>query len=357
MAELDALRFLAAAAVMLYHFTYGGLADRFPTLGRATMHGYLGVNLFFMISGFVIVWTARDRRPSEFVVSRVARLYPEFWIAVIVSAIAFTIAGARITLPMVAANLTMVPGVFGQEYVDGVYWTLLVELKFYALLWALSLVRQMPRVESWIYVWLAATVATFLFDVPWIARSLTIYPFSPLFIAGCLFFLIRADGLTITRAIGTLVCLLLAVSHAGDGMRGFVQSAHITQQTILESRLIIIGCFSLLAFISVYRRPVSVPFASTIALLGLTTYPLYLLHNVGKVLILKPMAPYHPSLALLCAIAVSMGLAVLLALLVERHWRKPFARHCTRWLVRSPAEGREHRAASLPVDASGIGRV
>jgi len=46
------------------------------------MHGYLGVNLFFMISGFVILWTARDRTPSGFVLSRITRLYPEFWIGV-----------------------------------------------------------------------------------------------------------------------------------------------------------------------------------------------------------------------------------------------------------------------------------
>jgi len=85
--ELDLLRFLAALAVVLYHFTYHlrdseTAVDLFPSIGRVGMHGYLGVNLFFMISGFVILWTARDRTPSGFVLSRITRLYPEFWIGV-----------------------------------------------------------------------------------------------------------------------------------------------------------------------------------------------------------------------------------------------------------------------------------
>jgi peptidoglycan/LPS O-acetylase OafA/YrhL len=47
-------------------------------------YGYLGVDLFFVISGFVVQLSAWDRRPPEFVVSRIVRLYPAFWIAVTV---------------------------------------------------------------------------------------------------------------------------------------------------------------------------------------------------------------------------------------------------------------------------------
>lgn len=123
-AELDGLRFIAALAVVLYHFTYrldipGVATTVFPTLGRAAMHG--GMNLFFVISGFVILVAARDRSASDFVVSRIVRLYPEFWIGVILSAIAFSIAGSRaITFPQAIANLTMVPHLLGFDYVDGV---------------------------------------------------------------------------------------------------------------------------------------------------------------------------------------------------------------------------------------------
>src|SRR5262245_31841929 len=178
--ELDLLRFLAASAVVLYHFTYRlrtseTAVDLFPSIGRVGMHGYLGVNLFFMISGFAILWTSRDRTSSGFVLSRITRLYPEFWIGVLLSAFAFSldpsVFGRLITAPMVLANLTMVPGLLGQDYVDDVYWTLFVELKFYALLWGLSVTGQMKRIEVWLFAWLLVTLACFTLPVPGVLES------------------------------------------------------------------------------------------------------------------------------------------------------------------------------------------
>jgi peptidoglycan/LPS O-acetylase OafA/YrhL len=351
--ELDLLRFAAAAAVMLYHFTYrlrltGGPEDVYPSLGRVTMHGHLGVDLFFMISGFVILWTARDRRPSEFVVSRIARLYPEFWICVILSAVAFASVGVgAITIPMVAANLTMIPAVVGQPYVDGIYWTLFVELKFYGLLWVLSLARQMPRIEIWIYLWLVVTLYCALFDAPHLVQSASIYPFSPLFIAGCLFYLIRAEGPTLPRVIGVLACLAMATTQVVVKMPGFVQPPDITATTRFETQAIMASCFALFALVSLRRRS-DVPLASFIAGLGMLTYPLYLVHNTAKHLILVPMAGSHRFLALACAVALSIGLAALLGVSVNRYWRRPFLDWLTRLLVRPlPGEPlRGPRAAS-----------
>ncbi len=57
--EIDLLRFLAALSVVLYHYTYRGyMADHyspvpFVGIGRFTKYGYLGVELFFLISGYV----------------------------------------------------------------------------------------------------------------------------------------------------------------------------------------------------------------------------------------------------------------------------------------------------------------
>jgi len=81
--ELDALRGLAAFAVMLYHYTAG----EGPRLNRAELlvsvpWGHFGVQLFFVISGYVILMTVRRvRTAGEFAVSRFARLYPAFWVA------------------------------------------------------------------------------------------------------------------------------------------------------------------------------------------------------------------------------------------------------------------------------------
>src|SRR5262245_60873355 len=97
--ELDLLRFTAAAAVMLYHYTYRPKVDGqiveglFGALPDATRFGYLGVTLFFMISGFVILWSSEARSAGEFVISRVSRLYPSFWIAVLLTAAVVNLSG------------------------------------------------------------------------------------------------------------------------------------------------------------------------------------------------------------------------------------------------------------------------
>src|SRR3569833_4223108 len=103
--ELDVLRFVAAAAVMLHHFTGvpapewpGGSARRsFPELGPVTRYGFLGVELFFLISGFVILLSAWGRKPGDFVVSRIVRLFPAYWVGVLLSLGAYLAFGSWVS--------------------------------------------------------------------------------------------------------------------------------------------------------------------------------------------------------------------------------------------------------------------
>ena len=86
--ELDVLRGLAAAAVVLFHYTvrYGALYGYpAPPIVRVPT-GFYGVEVFFCISGFVIFMTLdRTRRPMDFVVSRVSRLWPAYIVAIAVT--------------------------------------------------------------------------------------------------------------------------------------------------------------------------------------------------------------------------------------------------------------------------------
>lgn len=322
--ELDLLRFIAALAVVFYHYTYrlrlnGSIEDPYPALGRATLHGYLGVELFFMISGFVVLWSAIGKRPSEFVVSRATRLYPEFWIGVVVSAIVFSLAGqiaGGVGLPMLIANLTMVPHLFGFGYVDGVYWTLFVELKFYFLIWILLLTGQIRHVETWVRVWFVATVACFVLPMPGVLRSITMVPFAPLFIAGCVFYLVRSQRLTPSRAAMIVGCGIMSVVHVLDAMPEFVHDSDIHLATRIEASAIIVAMFLTFSWISIYPRERST--GKLIVWLGMLTYPLYLLHNAGKVTIMRPFAGEHRVLALVAALTLSLLLSATVVLLVEK---------------------------------------
>jgi peptidoglycan/LPS O-acetylase OafA/YrhL len=83
--EIDFLRFFAALMVVFFHYSFRGYAADgmstmpYPLLAPVAKYGYLGVELFFLISGFVILMTASTGSLKKFIVSRFARLYPAFW--------------------------------------------------------------------------------------------------------------------------------------------------------------------------------------------------------------------------------------------------------------------------------------
>ncbi|MFE1575922.1 acyltransferase family protein [Streptomyces fradiae] len=142
LAALDGLRLLAALMVVLYH--YVGLGHGWSTSSRTLFpevfpfaaYGWLGVQLFFLISGFVICMSCWGRSLGDFFTSRVVRLYPAYWFCVLATtAVLVLVPGGyvRLAWPDVLTNLTMVQAFLGVKPVDPVYWTLFAELRFYLL--------------------------------------------------------------------------------------------------------------------------------------------------------------------------------------------------------------------------------
>ncbi|MFB7781600.1 acyltransferase family protein [Streptomyces vinaceus] len=136
---LDGLRLLAALMVAGYH--YGGRGGQiseawgasprqlFPAAAPWLAYGCLGVQIFFVISGFVICLSAEGRSVRAFAASRAARLYPAYWVALVLVAVA-----ARAVSPSdFLVNLTMLQQPLGAGRVLGVCWTLWAELRFYVL--------------------------------------------------------------------------------------------------------------------------------------------------------------------------------------------------------------------------------
>lgn len=168
---LDIIRFVAAMLVVYFHFGLFSDAkpdfpaaqqDRaWPWMDHLTGNGWVGVQVFFVISGFVIVASADRSTPGGFLKRRAIRILPALWIYTL---IAFTIrymAGEPLSLLLDSFFRSIILFPIG-PYVDGVVWTLVVEAVFYSLIALLLAVRlQRPNLDIFqtcaIFLGLAST--------------------------------------------------------------------------------------------------------------------------------------------------------------------------------------------------------
>lgn len=289
--EIDLLRFLAALAVVLYHYTFRGFAEggyspvEYPVLGEVFKYGSYGVQLFFIISGFVILMTATKRGAAHFVISRITRLYPAFWVCVSLTALAIMWKGGalfQVDLVQYILNLSMISGFIGVEMVDGVYWTLLVELKFYALIFVLLIFGQIHRVEWFLAFWLLLTAASLVFALPKLVTFLFLTDWSAFFIAGALFYLIRQQGLNVFRGVMLWLSFMVAIF---ENLRqlSYLEQMYNSYFSPLVTSLLILSFYVIFLLIALGKTQY---FSSAkLVKLGVLTYPLYLIHqNIGFII-------------------------------------------------------------------------
>jgi peptidoglycan/LPS O-acetylase OafA/YrhL len=137
---LTGLRFFAALAVLLFHFG-AGFAERGGVPGavaRLLHNGYLGVSLFFVLSGFILTythqWEILDRRfLADFYMARFARIYPVYLLALLIG---LPVLIHPLSRSGVAAVLTMTQSWTPPLSTSGYLWvmqawTLSVEFAFY----------------------------------------------------------------------------------------------------------------------------------------------------------------------------------------------------------------------------------
>jgi peptidoglycan/LPS O-acetylase OafA/YrhL len=159
---LDPLRFGAALSVAVFHLMFWSWA--WPSLGVApgfehyvaaevqfqpaapfTWFGWVGVEIFFVISGFVIANSASNCSATEFLFGRVLRLYPAVWVCSTLTFIVLLLfAGGEVSefiFPYIRAMLLIPKGINGQ-WLDCIYWTLAAEMAFYGLVFCALLTKK-----------------------------------------------------------------------------------------------------------------------------------------------------------------------------------------------------------------------
>lgn len=312
--EIDALRGIAAVMVLLFHYTtrYEQLFQHLSPPLIQVPWGHLGVNLFFMISGFVIFMTIeRARHPLDFVVSRFSRLYPTYWFAIaitFVTIVVFGLPGKAVTLPEAIMNGLMFHGLLGVHHVDAVYWTLEIELLFYIfmlLLWVTGLLRR-PYVVlvGWLAICFAYAAVGLLSSItlPYLIKRIFILAYFPYFAIGMALYLYVSREKKTPHATFLMFALSLGLIVWSESLMSAIQA--------LGFGALLYGAASgKLLFL---RTKVIVWF-------GAISFPLYLLHeNIGWTVILHvEQAGLNPNLAIVLAFTVAVALASFLHYLVE----------------------------------------
>lgn len=330
---LDYGRFFAAVMVILYHYTFNGIANgkissitHSPWIVELSKYGYLGVELFFMISGYVIFYSATNRSASQFAVARAVRLYPSYWFAVIfTSAFAWHWGGdlMSVTPLTTLVNLTMFQSYIDVAHVDGVYWTLVYEVAFYLAVFALLLSGLQRSLDRIFIVWpllMGAALLLDLQDLPFLGG------YFYYFAAGGLFALLRERPCWRT-ALSLLVAFVLCVSFSAG------KASHLSAYKGVEFSAPAIG-FLIATFFGFFlvqhlrwTQNLRLPMSRT---LGALTYPVYLIHAHFGYMFLSRFATEENKwlvypLTVSIVLAVAYGMHQLIEVRMHGMWKKGFA--------------------------------
>jgi peptidoglycan/LPS O-acetylase OafA/YrhL len=319
---LDTFRAIAILAVLLHHF----LSRYAPPDEPRNIYGYthtyphwldlgqLGVQFFFIISGFVIFMTLeRCHHLFEFWFRRLARLYPAYVVAMLITFVVANLAGPPEfhTDPKdLLIDLTFLTRYINDaRWVEPAYWSLVVELQFYFLI-GLVYAAARPRFAlAWtallgfaLILWaLGPTPETHVFRS--VAKNILLIGYMPHFTAGIVFFKLYSghkQGWWLL-AIGAAVTYMVTAADSS-------WSEHAVHASMFAAFVLFV--FGKLEWLAI--RP--------LVFIGEISYSLYLLHQyVGVTLIatLTRVAGASDLLAATVAAAACIALAYAVTSLVE----------------------------------------
>ena len=337
-AGLDILRFGAALLVALYHLgsadwivrtsdggqALGGRAA-YPEAYPYSWFGFVGVEIFFVISGVVIAYSALKQDAWRFAQHRVLRLFPAAWVCASITVAVSAVLGLYDWKNL--AHRWIATAVLSpiEPWADSVYWTLGIEMVFYASIFVLLLTARKRLYAFGLLIglassayWLGGAVffPAFLKTHLWSrALELSLLPYGIYFGLGVVLFMRRERFRWFDLAFG--VCALLA-SSVEISLKTAANLAEFGRSgpTFLPVALFLAAfVFIELSFrLSAGRRT-----ANLFRTLGIATYPFYLLHNVVGAATIHWLVDLGVSrwVALAAALGLIAGLSIAISRLAE----------------------------------------
>lgn len=322
--ELDALRGIASLMVVVFHYTM----DRNYSFNI----GCLGVDLFFIISGFVISLTIEHSKNwQHFIINRFSRLYPSYWTCVSLTTIAIALAYYFNFLPnnessltiRYLENLTMFQFYFNAESIDGSYWTLIIELLFYFFILLFILFNKKHLIEIVGAICLILPFCNRFFidelltneDAFAISDGTPILIYFPLFYSGILFYKMKFSKKTILRWILLIASFLIQI-FIFDRLynnRGFISYQQYVYTLTSFYLIFILFIYNKLSFI-----------VNKVTLwLGSISFVLYLIHQFIGVNILIPLLTDKLHINLWLSITITLILMLFISFMIMKYIEKP----------------------------------
>jgi peptidoglycan/LPS O-acetylase OafA/YrhL len=324
---LDSCRAIFILVVLFYHYLirwappeheeslyhYDHVYSPLWELGR------FGVHAFFVISGLFITSTLlRSGSALEFGYRRFYRIFPAFFLAATLTFFFTSLAAPefRVGLKDYLLTLTFVPGNLGAEPVDGAYWSLAVEAKFY--FWT-AICYAALRERFWIGLLAlgAAGTGTGLVSET-LAKEILLAPFMSLFLAGIALALWAFEGQRRAAVITGAGAALLYLLH-WDFMR-------IAGEPSLAVNMVVLSSIGVIAALVLTRASIAI---EPLPYLGLISYEIYLLHQYLGVTIIgwaKAALGLPDWAAFLLAGVIVVALASLFFHILERPLQKAIRR-------------------------------
>ena len=316
LSALDALRGIAALAVVLFHYLpyYDQLYGHTFTPWAVLDYGRYGVHLFFILSGFVIFMTLeRTRSAGWFGLARAFRLLPALWAGIVLTFLAVHLMGPAdraVSLGSALMNTTLLHEYLEFPHVDGAYWSLVIEATFYCWIALLFYgLKQWQHLRLALWTWVVVCYAGVLWwrDIPdaleFLVKDLLFVKYAPLFVSGMLMFRWHRHG---RPPVADLALLAVAVGHALIAYKA-------------PFSFFVVGCYGVFALAvaghlnGLANRP--------LLWLGRLSYALYLVHqNIGYGVI---GWSYQAGLPGWAGVTLALALALTLAAIIHYAIEKP----------------------------------
>ncbi|MBI3700172.1 MAG: acyltransferase [Afipia sp.] len=338
---LDLLRLLAVAGVVLYHFGFNGPTSNgityvaLPGLSGFARYGYLGVQLFFVVSGFVIAFSAQGRTASEFLIARISRIYPAFLFCMTLTFLASLFFGGpefSVSAKQYLANLFIAAPALGQPYVDLVYWTLILELTFYGWVFLLMLIHQLEKLPTVILpAWLAISLFNEASLHSHTLTKLLLTDQSGFFATGVMLYEIYRGRSNLLTLVTLVFAATVAVTQGV--LNSYLMAAEF--KTAFDPYVVAPVCVAIivLAFAAIRTPRIFLP-ASIVLALGGLTYPLYLFHaEIGYIAFRRLGGEQDP----VATVTLVLSAILLLSLLTWRYVDRPGQKWMRIWLTATAA--------------------